>query len=103
MTETEIPIPTISIDKPNQLVRIRYRNTDRMVDIIDTLNDVELDELSGEYNLKGCKDINNAIRTRIRGLPYKKHNGSCGVLVSLIFLLLMLLIVIFGFISYSII
>lgn len=106
MSETEIPIPTndqlplVTINKPNQLVRVRYRGVDRLVDIVDTLSDIEMEELCNDYNLKGCEDVNNALKTRIRCLPYKKHTTRC--LPSLVYIIcLIILLTIIGFLLFK--
>lgn len=103
---TEVPITNnqlLTIEKPNQLITIRYRDTDRLVDIIDTLNDIELNELRNDYDLGDCEDVNKAIKMRIRGIPYKKHvakdNFIC-ISTMIIFACMAFIIIIFTFALY---
>lgn len=89
---TEIPITSnqlLTIERPNQLITVRYRGIDRLVDIIDTLNDNELNELREDYDLGEYEDINKAIKMRIRGLQYKKYSNKNYYIYVLIFIMLL--------------
>lgn len=73
-------IPTITINKSTQLIRVNYNDTFRLIDIIDTLSKEELFELIKYYGIeKGYyDDVIYQIKMRIRGIiakPHKKVNN----------------------------